>query len=64
MFHVTPEGTSFGNRNGFHFYPLSDRISHGFRFRWNNTVRYFRISLAKWKSQRTVMLHLSVIHVP
>ncbi len=64
MFHVTPEGESFRNRNGFHFYPWSDRISFGFRFRWNKTVRFFRLSLAKWKSQRTLMLHFPVIRLP
>ena len=37
MFHVTPEGESFGDRNGFHFYPWSDRISFDLRIRLEYT---------------------------
>ncbi len=58
MFHVTPEGESFGGKNGFHFYPLSDRVNLGFRFHWNKTVRFFRFSKAMKR------FHFQVISIP
>ena len=58
LIHVTPEGESFGDRNGLHFYPASDRVNLGFRFRWNNTVRFFRFSKA------TKQFHFQVISIP
>ncbi len=47
MFYVTnemDEVKGLRGRNGFHFYPLSDKASIGFRFIWKNTNRIFRFS--------------------
>jgi hypothetical protein len=45
MIHITSEGGVI--RNGFNFYPLSDKDSFGFRFRYGpkNLITGFRLKI-------------------
>jgi len=51
-FYITPKLDR--TRNGFNFYPISDNISFGFRFRMRNFVQYVRYSkrCKKWDLNR------------
>ena len=42
MIHITQEGGVI--RNGFNFYPLTDKSSFGFRFRYGSKIFWLRYS--------------------